>query len=47
MHAGGVMPGVASVARNPALARCNCLVAYATRKLGAAWSGVELYVVHD
>ena len=40
MHAGGVMPDVASVARNPALAGFNGLVAYATRKLGAAWSGV-------
>ena len=36
MHAGGVIPDVASVARNHALAGCNCLVAYATRKLGAA-----------
>ena len=39
MDAGGVIPDVASVARNPALAGFNCLVAYATRKLGAAWSG--------
>ena len=29
MHAGGVMPDVASVARNTTLAGCNCLVAYA------------------
>ena len=41
------MPGVASVTHNPTLAGCNCLVAYATRKPGAAWSGVDLYVVHD
>ena len=40
MHAGGVISDVASVAYNPALAGCYCLVAYATRKLGAAWSGV-------
>ena len=41
------MPGVAGVARNPTLSGCNCLVAYATRKLGAAWSGVDFDVVHD
>ena len=47
MHAGGVIPGVASIARNPTLAGRNCIVAYATRKLGAAWFGVDFYVVHD
>ena len=47
VHAGGMMPGVASVARNPLLAGCNWLVAYATWKLGAAWSGVDFYVVHN
>ena len=26
---------------------CNGLVAYATRKLGAAWSGVDFDVVHN
>ena len=41
------MPGVASVALNPTTAGCNCLVAYGTRNLGAAWSGVDFYVVHD
>ena len=47
MYAGGVMPDVASVARNPALVRCNCLVTNATRKLGAAWSRVEFDVMHE
>ena len=47
VHAGGMMPGVTGIARNPTLFGCNCLVAYATRKLGAAWSGVDFYVVHD
>ena len=41
------MPDVASVACNRALAGCNCLVAYAIRKLGAAGSGVNFYVMHD
>ena len=42
------MPGVAGVARNPTLSGCNgFLVAYATRKLGAAWSGVDFDVVHN
>ena len=39
--------GVAGVARNPTLSGCNGLVAYATRKLGAAWSGVYFDVVHN
>ena len=41
------MPGVAGVARNPTLSGCNALVAYATRKLGAAWSGVDFDVAHN
>ena len=41
------MPGVAGVARNPTLSGFNGLVAYATRKLGAAWSGVDFDVVHN
>ena len=46
MHAGGVVPGVAVVACNPALSPCDSLAAYATWELGAAWSGVGLDVVH-
>ena len=41
------MPGVAGVARNPTLSGCNGLVAYATRKLGAAWSGVVDSYAYD